>query len=109
MTAAVALELRRPHALSRSGVARVFVVGDAEMLTDEILQQGPGNATFLVNSLRWLVRADDRMAAIGRPGHIRQLALTPQQLSMIRLLVMGGLPLIAVLLGVAVRLNRRGR
>ena len=106
---AVALEVGRPHPLVEHGTARILAVGDADVYGDELLAEGPGNATFVVNSVRWLVHADERMGRIGAPARIRKLAMTPEQLASIRWLVAGVLPLLAVLGGGAVWAIRRGR
>lgn len=88
---------------------RLVAVGDADLLSDELLAEAPGNATFAVNVVRWLVGDDDRMSRIGRPSQIRRLTLSPDQLAMIRWLVLALMPLIVVLAGGAVWSARRNR
>jgi hypothetical protein len=107
VTVAVAVSAGAGSALVRRGTARVVVVGDVDVLGDEVIDEAPGNRTFVVNALRWLVRADDRIARVGRPGRIRRLAMTPEQLSQVRWFVMGLMPLLAVLAGALVRWFRR--
>lgn len=109
ITVAAALHLSQPHPMVSRPGGRVLVVGDADVLGNELLAEGAGNATFVTNAMRWLVRADDRMSRVGKAGRIRKLALTPGQLSMIRWLVIGLLPLLAVLGGGAVWAIRRSR
>lgn len=109
-TVAWALTYTGKHPLVHSGRrARVLAVGDSDLLTDDLLTEGPGNRTFSVNSVRWLVGEDERMSRVGRATSVRRLALSEQQLSMIRWLVIALLPLIAVLVGGAVYTSRRGR
>lgn len=88
---------------------RVLVVGDGDVVTDAILADGPGNATFLVNGLRWLLGGDDRMSLVARPGHIRRIALSGAQLSVVRALLVFALPLLPLLCALAVRWTRRTR
>ncbi len=109
-TVAWALTLTGKHPLMHSGRrSRVVVVGDTDLLTDDLLAEGPGNRTFAVNTARWIVGEDERMSRVGRATSVRRLALSDQQLSMIRWLVIAFLPLIAVLVGGAVYTSRRGR
>ncbi len=89
--------------------ARLVAIGDADVLTDELIGDGPGNATFAVNVSRWLVGDDERMSAVGRPSAIRRLTLSQEQLSMIGWVVLAILPLVSVLAGGAVWSARRGR
>ena len=101
-----AASLGVPHPLGRGG-GRVVVVGDVDVLGDEVINEAPGNRTFVVNLMRWLVRSDDRMSRVGRPGRIRRLTMTPEQLTRVRWLVMGALPLVVLLVGAVVRWRRR--
>lgn len=103
ITVAAAISLRG------GAPARLVAVGDADVVTDELLSEGPGNATFAVNVARWLVGDDERMSQVGRPSAIRRLTLSQEQLAMIRWVVLLVLPLVAVLAGGAVWSQRRGR
>jgi hypothetical protein len=105
---AYALSLGPPHPLGRGG-GRVVMVGDVDIIGDEVIDEAPGNRSLTVNLMRWLVRADERIARVGRPGRIRRLAMTPEQLGRVRWLVMAGLPLFVVLLGGLVRWSRGRR
>ena len=109
-TVASALTLVRPHPWMEAGVeGRVLVVGDVDLVRDELLEDAPGNATFVTNALRWLVRTDERMARVGRPTAIRRRELDEARLEVVRWLLIGGMPLVAVLGGLLVLLVRRGR
>jgi len=90
-------------------VGRVIVVGDAEFATNAILEEGPGNATFLVNAFRWMLWDDSRLSVIGKPTRVRRLALTDQDKGMLRWLTLGLMPLVTVLAGAGVWASRRGR
>jgi hypothetical protein len=106
-----ALELQPGGGLVNEGkrVSRVLVIGDSDWATDDLLASGPGNATFLVNSFRWLVWDDARLSVIGTPTAVHRLALTEEDQGRIRWLVTGLLPLLMMLLGLAVWASRRGR
>ena len=109
VTVAAALTVRRPHPTIRKGFARVLAVADMDVVGDELLAEGAGNATFVTNSLRWLVRADDRMSRIGKPTQTRKLAMTPTQLRWIQVFVAGVMPLLSILVGTIVWFTRRNR
>jgi hypothetical protein len=98
-----------PRLVGSGAPARVLVVGDSDLVADELIAEGPGNSTFAVNAVRWLVGEDERMSEVGRPSQIRKLALSREQLSMIQWVVLGLMPLLAVLAGAAVWSARRGR
>ncbi|MCB9760453.1 MAG: Gldg family protein [Alphaproteobacteria bacterium] len=109
---AVALELRPEEgSLVNVGkrVSRVMVVGDADWFTNQLLAEGPGNASFAVNTFRWLLWDDARLSMIGRPTRVHRLALTEEDQGRIRWLVIGLMPMLSVLLGGAVWASRRGR
>ena len=104
VTVAVALEVRAPSPLAGG---RVVVVSDSDILTDEVLSDGPGNASFLVNTLRWLITRDELGSVVSRPGSIRRIALSPGQISATRVVVLGLVPLVPLLAALVVRVLRR--
>lgn len=108
---AVAVEIQPGKGLVYQGprYGRVVVVGDSEFITNGVVPEGPGNATFLVNTFRWLVGDDDRLSVVGRPTTIRRLALTEEDTGMIRWVALGLGPLCVLLAGAAVWTTRRGR
>ena len=85
---------------------RMVVVGDSDFASNGQLQSVP-NATFLANSLNWLV---DRETLVGIPPKTPEqvrLSLTRGELTKITWLVLGGLPGLALALGIAVYMRRR--
>jgi hypothetical protein len=106
---ALALDVDPNSGLLRDRGTRVVVLGDADALTNQLLGEGPGNATFAVNTLRWLVGDEARAAVVGRPAAGRRLALTQDDLDRVRTWALGMGPLVALLLGAAAWLSRRGR
>ena len=108
---ALAVDLTPGRSLVQRGQlpGRVVVVGDADLMTNALISEGPGNATFIVNSARWLVGDDARLSVVGRPTRVRRLALTEEDTAMIRWMAMGLMPLCVFLLGAAVWGYRRGR
>jgi len=89
------------------GAGRVVVVGDADLLTDALLAEAPGNAVFLRSVVRWVSGSEEPGTGGGRPAVARRVALTPTQLAAVRWGLMGGTPALLLALGLAVR-RRRG-
>jgi hypothetical protein len=89
--------------------ARVVVVGDTTFASNQLIADGPGNAAFLVNSFRWLVRDDERLRVVSRGSVARRLSITAADRVTIKWLSLGLLPLIVSLLGMVVWSSRRGR
>lgn len=108
-TMALALEVSRESGLVKRGLSRVLVLGDADVIANGLLTEGPGNITFAVNSLRWLVGDDGRLSVVGRPQAVRRLTLSSDDLAALRWVVIGLGPVLAVMLGAAVWATRRGR
>ena len=75
---AVALEIGQDSGLVRRGLGRIIVLGDSDMIGNGLLLEGPGNLSFAVNALRWLVGDDGRLSVSGRPAQSRKLALTAE-------------------------------
>lgn len=107
-TMAVALDVSRDSGLVTKGAARVLLVGDADVFTNSLLGEGPGNASFILNSFRWLVGDEERISVVGRPASVRRLALTAEDGEQIRWLAIGIGPMSVLLLGAAVWASRRG-
>ncbi|HJN76183.1 MAG TPA: DUF4350 domain-containing protein [Myxococcota bacterium] len=90
-------------------VSRVLVIGDSDFATNDLLAEGPGNATFAVNAFRWLVWDDARISLIGSPTSVRRLALTEEDNNRILWMVLGLFPMLTLLVGAGVWASRRGR
>lgn len=106
---AVALEVSKDSGLVKKGTSRVLVVGDSDVFTNGLLAEGPGNASFVLNSFRWLVGNEDRISVVGRPAATARVALSVEDGDNIRLLAMGLGPLLVVLIGAGVWASRRGK
>lgn len=106
---AVALDVSADSGLVKKKSARVLVVGDSDVFTNGILAEGPGNASFILNSFRWLVGDEARISVVGRPSSQRRLALTAEDGERIRWLALGLGPILIVVLGAGVWASRRGR
>ncbi|MBT3222104.1 MAG: hypothetical protein HN348_23775 [Proteobacteria bacterium] len=104
---AVALTVAPPHPMVTSRQARVIVIGDSDLVTDSFLESSPGNTTFVGNSLRWLVGADETMSRISSSSRFRRLVMSPHQSTVVRALVMGVMPLVVLFLGLVVWFVRR--
>lgn len=108
-TMALALEVGADSGLVKKGRARVVVIGDADAVTNGLLAEGPGNASFVINTVRWLVGDEGRLSVVGRPTSVRKLALSQEDLDKVRWLVLSLGPLLAFTLGAGVWAARRGR
>lgn len=106
---ALALEVGPESGLVKKGRARVVVLGDGDVLGNGLLSEGPGNASFAINTFRWLLGDEGRLSVVGRPSAVRRLALSQDDLGQVRWLVLSLGPLLAVVLGAGVWASRRGR
>ena len=108
---AYAIELGPGQGVVKAGqpVGRVVVVGDGDMVLNSLVADGPGNASFMVNTFRWLLGDDARLSVVGRPTTVRKLALTEKDTAMIRWVALVLMPLLIMMLGLAVWAGRRGR
>lgn len=99
-------ELLPGEGTENTGDLRMVVIGDSDFASNSQMQQVP-NATFLANSLNWLV---DRETLVGIPSKAPEqvrLSLTRGELVNISWLVLAGLPGLALALGVVVHMKRR--
>lgn len=91
----------------RGGVTRIVVVGDSFMFGNKIIGL-VGNSDFANGIINWLLDRSELMAGIlPRPLQEYQLALTPRELTGVRLVLIVGLPAAALILGFFVWLRRR--
>jgi hypothetical protein len=88
---------------------RFVVLGDAEVLTNSLIGEGPGNATFGVNVFRWAIGDDERLSVVGRPTRVRNVTLTEKDAKLLRWVTLALGPGLVILLGTAVWVGRRGR
>ena len=83
---------------------------DSDFLGNNLFAEGPGNSTFVLDTVHWLSGADLRVASVGaRKQKVRKLAISKNQLETLRFVSMGILPVLVGLLGFAIRWTRRGR
>ena len=109
---AMAVELRaegKSLVSASSGGARILVVGDSNFATNQVLSEGPGNAPFLINAFRWLLRDDDRLGGVAVGKSLRKITLSSEDHARLRWLVLGLMPFLTALAGVLVWSSRRGR
>lgn len=106
---ALALDVTPESGLVRKKPGRVVVLGDADMVGNGMIAEGPGNLSFAINAVRWLVGDDERMSVVGRPSAVRRLTLTDEDRGRIQWLAMGIAPLLVALAAGGVWASRRGR
>ncbi len=112
VTFGVGLEIRPGTEWVSAGSppARVVVLGDSDFLSNSLLTDGPGNATLALESVHWAAGEDARVASVGaRRDKVRRLTISAEQLKTVRALSLWVLPSLFAMIGLAVRLGRRGR
>jgi ABC-type uncharacterized transport system involved in gliding motility auxiliary subunit len=109
VTVAAALTVARPHPWAGERPGRVVLVGDVDLAADELMGEGPGNATFVTNVVRWLGGTDEPLTPVGRPLPFRRLQLGTTQLGVIRAVLLVGVPGLVALLGALTLWGRRQR
>ena len=108
-TVAVAMEVSDTHRFVGSGnTARVLAFGDADIFTDELLEEVPGNIALGVNAVRWLLGDDGRISQGGREVSARRLVISGSQLRWVMFLLMGVLPIGILLTFAGLRSTRSG-
>ncbi len=106
---ALAVQATAPHPLGLRGEGRVWVVADTDWVTDELVDQAPGNASFLISGTRWLLGHGPQVAAVRPTQTVRRMALSPGQLAWMRVWLLGAVPLLVLALGGIVQWQRRDR
>jgi len=108
---AVALEVAG-GGLVRQGkqAARVLVVGDGDVFTNALFDEGPGNSVFAVNAIEWLAGDDKRLSVnVRRTAEVRRLALTEEEQGTLRWLSLAVMPSLVLVAGLMSWWSRRGR
>ena len=108
---ATALQLTAPQPWMRSASsdARLVVAADVDVMEDTLIDEAPGNRTFIANTLRWLMRVDERFSRVGRAARPRRLKMTEENLRSVQGLVVGIVPMAVLLVGLLVWAWRRWR
>jgi len=112
---AYAVELRPGGGLVRAGrpAARLLVLGDADLLSNSMVADAPGNAVFALHAMHWLAGDDRRLGvvagAVGRATRSRRLAITAEDAQVIRWVSLALMPGLVALAGLLTFLSRRGR
>lgn len=109
VTMALALDVTGESGLVKQRPGRVLVLGDADLMSNAMLAEGPGNQSFAINAVRWLVGDDGRMSVVGKPSAVRRLTLTDEDRGRIQWLAMGISPLLVAFAAAAAWTSRRGR
>lgn len=91
------------------GRGRLLLVGDADWLGDPLIDEGPGNGTFAAASVRWLIGDAVGVARVDSGRVARRVALTPAQLSRVRIGLVLVWPLLLLGVGAGWLAARRRR
>lgn len=109
-------------AAAQNKTSRLVVVGDPVWASDQVTSVGmlgpgtaelvgalfPGNTELFVNSVFWLARMDQLIAASARSQDIRRIrSMTPQAVRTVQWVTLAGMPLATMLAGVVVWAIRR--
>lgn len=86
--------------------ARLAVFGDVDFATDAQLDNG-ANGVLLLNTLNWLVERDALVEIEGRAPEKTRLALAEGELFTLQVLLVVGLPGLALVAGIWIALRRR--
>lgn len=107
LSVAVAVEKEAPKPLSGQGTTRMVILGDSHLLDNQMLDVA-GNRDLAWHTVNWLLDRSHLLAGIGsRPINEYQLMVTPRQINIIASLLVGVIPGIILLGGLAVWLVRR--
>lgn len=106
---ALALDVTAESGLVKKKAGRVVVLGDADLMSNAVLAEGPGNQSFAINSVRWMLGDEARISVVGKPSAVRRLTLTEEDRDRIQWLAMGIAPLLVGLAAGGVWASRRGR
>lgn len=88
---------------------RIVVIGDSSFVSNDAISGalGGGNIDFFMSAVNWLLEREALMAVSPKvPGELR-LGMDAMQLRMAFLLIVGGIPFVAAILGVIVWMRRR--
>jgi ABC-type uncharacterized transport system involved in gliding motility auxiliary subunit len=86
---------------------RIVVVGDSDLITDELLQVGVGNLLFCLNAAHWLLQEESRIAIPPKTAIEAHLTLTSTQSNVLFVLFVLVFPAAVIAAGVFVYLRRR--
>ena len=75
---------------------RIVVFGDADLASDAIIRQAPGNEQFLMSSVRWMARQEPREFDFIKPKELenRPLNMAEASKKYLRYGVIFGMPLL---------------
>lgn len=79
---------------------RIVVFGDADLASDAVIRQAPGNEQFLMSSVRWTARQEPRQFDFIKPKELenRPLDMADASRKYVRYSVIFGLPLLMLVI-----------
>ena len=108
LAVAVSKEIK-PSSDEEPGLSARMVVGGTSNFPINAYFPQQGNGNLFLNMVNWLGHEEDLISIRPKPQDDRRILLSQSQLSMIRLITLIVLPGIALVVGIAVVLNRRRR
>ena len=112
----VALSRRKPRPRpgmpappeSKMPDTRIVAIGDSSLATEAILRAHSPNGDLLLNAVRWLAAKERHLGIAKRTRRRPRIeGMSNQEVRALRFLVVGGLPLLAALLGALIWWVRR--
>jgi len=108
LAVALSKEIKPPSDEEPGIRSRMVVAGTSNFPINAYFPQ-QGNGNLFLNMVSWLAQDEDLISIRPKPQDDRRILLTQSQLSMIRLITIVILPGIALVVGIAVVVNRRRR
>jgi hypothetical protein len=94
-------------AVQRADGGRAVLLGCADVVDDQNLNAQPGNRVLALSLVDWITSREQLISIPPRPYDVVQVDLTPKEYDTIALEICGGVPAIALLLGIVVFWTRR--
>jgi hypothetical protein len=93
---------------TKKAEARLVVVGDATVASDEVVDASFPNMDFVLNAIGWLASLEEAIAIGSKAPEIIRLRIDEDQKVRLQLISLVTLPLACAAIGLAVFLVRRG-
>ena len=107
LAVAATKEVKPPTGDSKAVKSRMVVVGTSNFPVNAYFAQGNGN--LFMNMVSWLAQDEDLISIRPKSPDDRRIVMSQSQMSMLRLVTIFVLPSIALIVGIIVVWNRRGK
>jgi ABC-type uncharacterized transport system involved in gliding motility auxiliary subunit len=107
LAVAATKEVKPSTGNSQAVKSRMVVVGTSNFPINAYFAQGNGN--LFLNMVSWLAQDEDLISIRPKPQDDRRIVMSQSQMSMLRLVTIFVLPGVALIAGIIVVWNRRGK